>query len=283
MCVCELSPPPHTHFIGNGFQCFSITMATLALIHSQGWGDLGVVYDNMLDLVAASSLFSLVLCVFLLIKGWVAPSSSDTILSGNPLTDFFRGPELYPRVLGVDLKVLVNCRLGMMSWPILLVCFLVRQGQIYGEVSDTMYVSVGVQLIYIAKFFYWETGYMDTIDIIHDHFGFYICWGCFTWLPSLYTNCTFYLVRHPINVGTLSYLLFVLGVLAVALNYAIDEERQRFRRTRGNTIIWGKKPEYIVAPYTTTSGSEKSKCRREIRVCFHIFHIFLSFFGFFTG
>ncbi len=33
-------------------------------------------------------------------------------------------------------------------------------------VSDSMVVSVGLQLIYISKFFIWEMGYMQSLDII---------------------------------------------------------------------------------------------------------------------
>lgn len=29
----------------------------------------------------------------------------------------------------------------------------------------------------------WETGYLSTIDIMHDRAGYYICWGCLVWVP----------------------------------------------------------------------------------------------------
>ena len=39
-------------------------------------------------------------------------------------------------------------------------------------------VSVILQLTYITKFFHWEMGYMNSMDIQHDRAGFYLCWGC---------------------------------------------------------------------------------------------------------
>lgn len=39
-------------------------------------------------------------------------------------------------------------------------------------------VSVVLQLTYITKFFHWEMGYMNSMDIQHDRAGFYLCWGC---------------------------------------------------------------------------------------------------------
>ena len=41
---------------------------------------------------------------------------------------------------------------------------------------------MALQLVYITKFFIWETGYFCTIDIMHDRAGYYICWGCLAWL-----------------------------------------------------------------------------------------------------
>lgn len=32
--------------------------------------------------------------------------------------------------------------------------------------------------MYITKFFHWEMGYMNSMDIQHDRAGFYLCWGC---------------------------------------------------------------------------------------------------------
>ena len=37
-----------------------------------------------------------------------------------------------------------------------------------------MMVSVGLQLIYISKFFVWEMGYMRSLDIMHDRAGWMI-------------------------------------------------------------------------------------------------------------
>jgi hypothetical protein len=41
-----------------------------------------------------------------------------------------------------------------------------------------MWVSAGLQLLYVTKFYWWETGYYSSYDIIHDYAGFYLCWGC---------------------------------------------------------------------------------------------------------
>ena len=41
-----------------------------------------------------------------------------------------------------------------------------------------MLFNKNVQEVYVLKFFHWEMGYVNTMDIQHDRAGFYICWGC---------------------------------------------------------------------------------------------------------
>lgn len=61
-------------------------------------------------------------------------------------------------------------RFGMMSWPIIIISFAAKQESMDG-LSDSMFVSVCLQLVYIAKFFLWEGGYMCSIDIMHDKYA----------------------------------------------------------------------------------------------------------------
>lgn len=44
-----------------------------------------------------------------------------------------------------------------------------------------------MQGIYVLDFFWNEAWYLKTIDICHDHFGWYLGWGDCVWLPYLYT------------------------------------------------------------------------------------------------
>jgi 7-dehydrocholesterol reductase len=37
-----------------------------------------------------------------------------------------------------------------------------------GRVADSMLVNTALMLIYITKFFWWESGYWCTMDIAHD-------------------------------------------------------------------------------------------------------------------
>ncbi|KUF97459.1 H/ACA ribonucleoprotein complex subunit 2 [Phytophthora nicotianae] len=123
---------------------------------------------------------------------------------------------------------------------------------------DSMAVSVALQLVYVAKFFWWEAGYMCSIDIMHDRAGYYLCWGCLVWVPSVYTSPAMYLVQNPITLGTpLALAIFITGVLMVVINYDADRQRQSFRAANGKTNVWGHPAEFIVARYETEKGEKK--------------------------
>jgi 7-dehydrocholesterol reductase len=218
----------------------------------------GIVYANIMEVLCFMSVFAFFFCIFLYFKGRLFPSSSDNSVSGNPLFDFYWGVELYPRVFGIDIKQWTNCRFGMMGWAVMLIDYVYAQYALYGYVADSMLVSVGIQLIYIFKFFWWEHGYFRSIDIMHDHAGWYICWGCLAWVPSLYTGTGIFLVNHPVELGLpLASFMFIAGVLCIWINYDADNQRAIFRATKGKALVWGKKPDMIVASYVTEKGEKK--------------------------
>src|SRR6202012_4564232 len=118
---------------------------------------------------------------------------------------------LYPQVAGWSLKMFTNCRFGMMGWPLIILSFAAGQAASPGGLSDSMVGAVQIQLVYIAKFFWWDTGYLRSLDIMHARAGFYICWGCLVWVPDIYTSSTLYLVGHPNHLGVpLALAIFVL-------------------------------------------------------------------------
>jgi 7-dehydrocholesterol reductase len=83
----------------------------------------------------------------------------------------------------------------MMYWQLGLLCYAYKQYTDIGYVSSSMFVCVALQTIYIAKFYWWETGYFCSMDIQHDRAGYYICYGCLVYLPVVYTSQVPYLVN----------------------------------------------------------------------------------------
>ncbi len=217
----------------------------------------GIIYNNFGGLLGALNLFSLVFCFFLYLKGRYRPSTSDSGSTGSAVVDYFWGTELYPKVFGWDIKMFTNCRFGMMGWGLIIISFACKQKELHG-ISDSMLVAVTLQLLYIAKFFWWETGYLRLIDIMYDRAGFCICWGSMVWLPAIYTSPTLFLVGHPNHLGTVaSVAILIAGITCIFINYLADRQRQYVRNKNGECTIWKKKPDLIFANYKTEWGVEK--------------------------
>lgn len=245
-------------YCANGLTCYLFTL--IAFCISSFYLELfspTIIYDHFPELLGALNLFSLFFCLFLYIKGRFYPSSSDAGYTGNMIFDYYWGTELYPRLFGWDVKMFTNCRFGMMSWPLILLSFAAAQQKFYG-LSDSMLVAVALQFVYVTKFFIWETGYLRSLDIMHDRAGYYICWGCLVWVPGIYTTTTLYLVNHPNHLGIgVAGLIFVLGTACILANYFADRQRQLVRKTEGQCLVWGRKPLLTVANYTTEKGEKK--------------------------
>ena len=242
----------------NGVPCFLITLAAFFVgAYGFRWFSPTILYDNMGPLLGALNLFSLLFCLFLYLKGIFAPSSSDHGITGNPLFDYYWGTELYPRIFGWDVKQFTNCRFGMMGWPLFLLSYAAKQQELYG-LSDAMIVSVALQLIYVGKFFLWETGYLRSLDIMHDRAGFMICWGCLVWIPSVYTSPGLYLVHHPIHLGLFwASAIFLAGFAGIVINFLADRQRQQVRAKNGACLVWKRTPSLIEAVYQTQNGETK--------------------------
>jgi len=166
--------------------------------------------------------------------------------------------ELYPRILGWDVKMFTNCRAGMMFWAVGILCFAHKNIEEHdGVLSLGMAVNVILQLVYISKFFYWEMGYMCSMDIQHDRAGYYICWGCLVWVPSVYTSHSFYLATQAPDISFFTALLiFLLGFACIWINYDADNQRYIVRQTKGQCTFWGREttPKVLEAQYTTSKG-----------------------------
>lgn len=75
----------------NGMQSFLFTIATGLVLDYFGYIQPSLVYDNFGKIIAALNIFSWAWCFLLLIKGHVAPSTTDSGTTGSWVYDFFWG------------------------------------------------------------------------------------------------------------------------------------------------------------------------------------------------
>merc|ERR1712137_658096 len=220
-----------------------------------------ILHDNLIALLGAMNASSLLFCLFLYFKGCFFPDTEDVLFRGSFIADYYWGVELYPTILGVQVKQFTNCRFGMMSWPIIILSYAAKQEELYGAVADGMWSSVILQFIYVGTFFYYERGYYYTMDIQHDRAGFYLCWGCLLWVPCVYTSSAMFLVYHPYQLGTAVCVgLVLLGIAGFLQKTHANRQRLNVRANDGNYRLFFWSPEnarIIRAKYTTERGEQK--------------------------
>jgi 7-dehydrocholesterol reductase len=225
--------------------------------------DFGIMYDNFPGYIAFLNVFGIAFCVFLTFKGLYFPSTADAGSSGSIVKDFLWGTELYPRIFNWDLKRFINCRFSMSFWQLAGLSYAYRSYREHGTIDYGLLFAALSQYLYLFKFFWWEMGYMRSIDIIVDRAGFEIQWGCLVWVPAIYTLHSRFNVLYPSGLSLpVAGALFILSIAGVAFNYAADRERDVFRATNGEALVWGEKPKFIEAEYTVVdrkTGKETKK------------------------
>jgi 7-dehydrocholesterol reductase len=243
---------------GNAVPAWLLTHAAFfGASYGLGWFAPDIIYVHLGEILVTLSIGCFFLCWLLYLKGVYAPSTSDAGTSGNAAFDYFWGVELHPSVLGVNLKQFINCRVSMMGWSLMVISFAAHQRQMLGHVSTAMLVTVVLQVAYLFEFFTWEDGYFATLDVMHDRFGYYICWGVLAWVPGVYTLPAQYLVTHPSDLGWPSTAgLLAVGLGAIWAGHTADAQKQRVRATNGVTRVWGRAPDIILADYTTANGEK---------------------------
>ena len=209
---------PTYHTCGFLYFCAMLGMhvgATVAsIIDATFWADTFVGVEVLLQLGA------LALCWYLHAFPDETPAPHAAGIRG-----FFWGRSLHPRILRYDVKQMVNSRIGMMYWALLVTSYMSRDSSCIPLVCCAL-----AQLLYIAKFFAWERGYFFTLDIMHDRAGYYLLWGCLVWLPHLYALPVRTLSTYGSSLTDMQSVgLLVVAVVATACNYVVDLERRTFR------------------------------------------------------
>ena len=97
--------------------------------------------------------------------------------------------------------------------------------------------------------------YLRTIDVSHDHFGFYLGWGSVALLPTLYTIQVQYLARFPVDLSLpQAVAILSLGLGGYALFRSANHQKDVVRSTNGQCNIWGDRARYIRCSYKTEDG-----------------------------
>ncbi|KAJ1930006.1 hypothetical protein IWQ60_000670 [Tieghemiomyces parasiticus] len=242
----------------NGLRAWLLTHA-LFLGGSLGLGlfPASIIYDHWGGLLVASNIYGYLLTIYAYMKAHLFPThTDDRKFSGSIVYDLFMGIEHNPRIGDTwDFKLFHNGRPGIIAWTLINLSFAAAQYQQIGRVTNSMVLLNLLHAVYVVDFFYHEDWYLRTIDIAHDHFGFYLAWGDSVWLPFMYTLQSHFLVRHPIDLSTAAAsALLALGLVGYYIFRRANNQKDRTRKADGKLSIWGKPAQVIRARYTTGDG-----------------------------
>ncbi|KAJ1658804.1 hypothetical protein IWQ61_002006 [Dispira simplex] len=242
----------------NGLRAW-ILIHLLFVIGSLGLGlfPASIIYDHWGGLLVAANLYGYALTLFVYIKAHLFPSHpEDRKFSGSIIYDIFMGVELNPRLGSKwDFKLFHNGRPGIVAWTLINLSFAAAQYKLWGYITNSMVLLNFLHAVYVVDFFYHEDWYLRTIDIAHDHFGFYLAWGDSVWLPFMYTLQSHYLVRNPVDLPTwAACLLFTIGMTGYGIFRMANNQKDRVRKADGKLMIWGRPASIIRAPYVTSDG-----------------------------
>jgi 7-dehydrocholesterol reductase len=165
------------------------------------------------------------------------------------------GIELNPRFGDwFDFKLFHNGRPGIVAWSLIVLSFAGAQYELYGYVTNSMIALYILHATYILDFFWNEDWYLRTIDIAHDHFGFYLAWGDSVWLPWLYPLQAFYLVKYPVQLSTPVFVaVLAFGFAGYYIFRAVNDQKDKFRKDPSKPI-WGKPAVFVMAKFATGDG-----------------------------
>jgi len=244
-------------YSANGTQYYLVSLVTyLVLVWCLPSLPLDI-WRHFDDIISTLNIFSLGLCAYLLFKGHNFPEIDEGLKRAPLPYQFYAGIELHPRLLGVDIKQLTNCRFGMLGWALLVLNFAIASIQLNGFNFGPLVNAVLINL-YLLKFFYWETGYFNTLDITLDRAGYYLCWGCLTWVQIFYTFSAYFLVSQPSLVSSAGNgVILMFGLTSLALNYWADYQKEKFKLSDGTCYIWGKKAKFVPVEYIASDGKKR--------------------------
>ena len=248
-------------YAGNGFKFWYRTVI-LTILFSLNFQDFPTLFvSNFMPYILTSNIFSLIFVNYLYLRDRdnYHDRENDERLGYNYIFKFYRGLRFHPEFMMVDVKQWTNCRFGMISWQIIILLFYFHYNFNKGF-NLALFLTVMQQSLYIGKFFYWELGYFNTLDITLDRGGYYICWGCLVFVPGFYTSTTYYLINNTINIDYMEGLIISsFGLYFLYMNYIVDKQKQDFKERQESMKIDHRLCKYMAVKYFVNNEERDGK------------------------
>ncbi|KAJ7170767.1 ERG4/ERG24 ergosterol biosynthesis protein [Mycena crocata] len=238
----------------NAFSTFLLALGlTAGSIYRGGPQAFTFVYEKFVGFITAAMIMSIVQGV----ACYAASFRHGALLalggnSGNFIYDFYIGRELNPMSIGsFDLKTFNELRPGLILWALIdisMVCEQATRRGGFSQVTDSLWLVLLFQGLYVADALYNEPGIFTQMDITTDGFGFMLSVGDLAWVPFVYCLQARYLVFNPIVLGPMwTAAVVVVNFTGYYIFRVANAEKNDFKN--------GKNPKNLKF-FTTESGSK---------------------------
>ncbi|BCS83368.1 putative 7-dehydrocholesterol reductase [Cotonvirus japonicus] len=236
----------------NGLQSWIITHLIFGYLWYNQIINPTIITENWGSIFVSANIIGYIITIMAYYKAkYYSSHPKDNKETGYFFYDLVMGIEFNPRIYGNDLKLFFNGRPGIIAWNIINLSFAASQYEKFGYVTNSMFLVIILQGIYIIDFFYNENWYIHTIDIAHDHFGWMLAWGDTVWLPFMYTLQAGYLSNNPVELDNwMFYTVLTIGLIGYAIFRIANHQKDKYRNNIDGTV------KYIHCKYTTSDGHE---------------------------
>lgn len=227
----------------NGLRSFVISVGLWAALHVTGILPGDYIYRHLPELLSTANVVVFALCGYVYVLGRRQATATERQL--NAFEAFFLGAARNPRNGRFDWKFFCESRPGLTFWVIITLSCAAHQHATFGTITNAMWLSCFLVALYIVDYYVVEDAILTTWDIVHEPFGWMLCWGSLIYVPFFYPLSAVWLARHPSVLPWWGVAgVFAIGLAGYAIFRQANIQKHRFRRNP-DTRIWGKTPEYI--------------------------------------
>ena len=150
-----------------------------------------------------------------LFRSWASSTGSgggreamDQLSCGNAWVGSTHDCLLCSRIAGTLVSALLHLRKG---WALLSISWYdFQKGDGFTPAASAQLAHAVLTNVYLFKFFRWETGYFNTLDITLDRAGFMLCWGCLCYVQVTISTPHALIRKQTISTGFRYTLEFYL-------------------------------------------------------------------------
>jgi Delta14-sterol reductase len=103
------------------------------------------------------------------------------------LTRFYLGSEWNPRIFNIDVKMFLYL-VGAVGLQLNILSFIVAHQKLNnGNITNAMYVYVGLMGWFLTEYLIGEEVHLYTYDLFAEKIGFKLVWGCLVFYPFFYS------------------------------------------------------------------------------------------------